>query len=393
MRKLASIQQIAEVAPIEGADAIERVRVQDWWCVSKRGEFKAGDLCVYFEIDSLLPMTEQFAFLANRGTRKSELEDGTIVEGYRLKTIKLRGQLSQGLALPISSFGEALRKTETNPDKLVWAKLPRPESPGVIKHTVVGVGDDVTSILGVHKYEKPMNAQLRGLARGNFPSFLRRSDQERCQNLRPEIWDAYEANDKFQVTVKLDGSSMTAFYVTDQGTERFGTEARFGVCSRNLELKESEDNAFWKMARQIDLEEKLKKFCEVEKVDCIAVQGELLAPNIQGNFEGVDRLRFFVYNMFDGDSGQFISPVTSKNICDSQLGLDYVPLVKWDTGMVTLRELFPNATQDTIVQELLDYADGPSALGGAYREGIVLKRTDGQFSFKVISNRYLVHEK
>lgn len=105
MRKLARIQQIAEVAPIEGADAIERVRVQDWWCVSKRGEFKAGDLCVYFEIDSLLPMTEQFAFLANRGTRKSELEDGTIVEGYRLKTIKLRGQLSQGLALPISSFG------------------------------------------------------------------------------------------------------------------------------------------------------------------------------------------------------------------------------------------------------------------------------------------------
>lgn len=240
MRKLVSIQKIAEKKPIEGADAIEAVRVQDWWCVSKMNEFSVGDLCVYFEIDSLLPMTETFAFLANRGTRKSELEDGTIVEGYRLKTIKLRGQLSQGLALPWTAFPSVFSRyddTISAGGKIIQSQHPltlKINTPDGI--TFIGPSHDVTELLGVHKYEPPMNAQLRGTARGNFPSFLRKSDQERCQTLRREIWDAYVAGDKFQVTVKLDGSSMTVFSIDEGQAEKWGTEARFGVCSRNLEI-------------------------------------------------------------------------------------------------------------------------------------------------------------
>lgn len=382
MRKLASIQQIADVQPIDGADAIVKVRVNDWWCVAKKDEFKVGDLCVYFEIDSLLPMTDTFAFLANRGTKKSELEDGTIVEGYRLKTIKLRGQLSQGLALPWTSFPDVFSRYPDTIDKagvVVQRQHPltlKINTPDGI--SFVGPSYDATELLGIHKYEKPMNAQLRGLARGNFPSFLRKSDQERCQNLRRQIWDAYVAEDEFQVTVKLDGSSMTAFKID----EKFG-DARFGVCSRNLELKETEDNAFWAVARQLKLEEML------EGDSNLMFQGELLAPNIQGNFEGVEKRELYIYNMFDVNTQEWMEPERTKNLC-VLYELKHVPILH---DSVTLRELFPNATQDTIIQDLLDYADGPSALGGKFREGVVFKRVDGQFSFKAISNSYLLKEK
>lgn len=355
MRKLASIQQIADVQPIVGADAIVKVRVNDWWCVAKVGEFKVGDLCVYHEIDCLLPMNDTYAFLAARGTSKSELEDGTIVEGYRLKTIKLRGQLSQGLALPVSILGEHDGEVE--------------------------LGTDVTEVLSIHKYERPMNAQLRGVARGNFPSFLRKSDQERCQNLRKEIWDAYLAGDEFQVTVKLDGSSMTMFNIEGDFATAYQTEPRIGVCSRNLELKETEENAFWKMARNYKE--------ELEGLGTGALQGELISPSIQGNFEGVDKPLFLVYNVYNISKQCFAPPYWTEAFCDAS-GFKHVPVLH---SKIKLVDLFPDATQDTIIQKLLDYAEGPSSFGGKYREGVVFKRIDGKFSFKAISNRYLISEK
>lgn len=369
MRKLASIQQIAEICPIPDADAIEAVRVNDWWCVAKKGEFALNGLCVYHEIDSLLPIGGVYDFLASRGTRKSELEDGTIVEGYRLRTIRLKKQLSQGLALPISSFavdGPSGNSLSFN-----------------VNTGVIGVGDDVTEILGVHKYELPMNAQLRGTARGNFPSFARKSDQERCQNIRREVWDAYVAGDEFQVTVKLDGSSMTTFKIGEALAEKYGTEPRFGVCSRNLELKETEGNAFWELARRDNIENK------IDSIFNVVVQGELISPTVQGNFEGVSRPDFYVYNIFDIEQQAWLQPVKTRAICQTW-GLNHVPILH---EQITLKDLFPDATQDTIIQQLLDYADGPSAFGGKFREGIVFKRMDGKFSFKAISNKYLLKEK
>lgn len=377
MRKLASIQKIAELYPIEGADLIEVARVNDWKLVVKKGEFKVGDYCAYFEIDSLLPMTPAFEFLASRGTSKSELEDGSIVEGYRLKTIKLRKQVSQGLALPWKTFYENL---------LGWNDIYE--------------GLDVTELLGVHKYEKPMPAQLAGMARGNFPSFIRKTDQERCQNIRREIWEAYTADARFEVTYKLDGSSMTAFVIDDVLAESLGTEPRFGVCSRNLELKETEGNAFWSVARSEDLEAKIRLFIAFTRSQGanefpnrdwsgLVIQGELLAPNIQSNFEGVTKPEFHVYSMFDIENQYHLSPLVARMIAE-QYGLRYVPVLHKHT---TLRDLFPDATIDTIIPLLLEYAEGDSGLNGKYREGIVFKRTDGLFSFKAISNRYLLKEK
>ena len=360
MRKLASIQQIAEIRPIEGADAIEAVRINDWWCVAKKGEFTLNALCVYHEIDSLLPIGGVYDFLAARGTRKSELEDGTIVEGYRLRTIRLKGQLSQGLALPISILPEEFADTYF-------------------------IGHDITANLGIFKYELPMNASLRGTARGNFPSFARKSDQERCQNIRREVWDAYVAEDVFQVTVKLDGSSMTTFKIGEVLAEQYGTEPRFGVCSRNLELKETEGNAFWDVARRDGFE---NKFGLLDLMDTV-VQGELISPTIQGNFEGVNRPDFYVYNIFDIKEQNWVEPNTARFLAEGN-GFKYVPVLY---EQITLKDLFPEATQDTIIQQLLDYADGPSAFGGKLREGAVFKRVDGKFSFKAISNNYLLKSK
>lgn len=398
MRKLASIQQIAEIRPIEGADAIEAVRVNDWWCVAKKGEFTLNDLCVYHEIDSLLPMGGVYDFLAARGTRKSELEDGTIVEGYRLRTIRLKGQLSQGLALPMSSFEifkkiapESCHSASTLVGKYYWMDL---SSPPVQAMMILSVSDNVTELLGVHKYELPMNASLRGTARGNFPSFARKSDQERCQNIRREVWDAYVAGDEFQVTVKLDGSSMTTGVIVGPSAELYGTEPRFFVCSRNLELKETEGNAFWDIARRDDMENKIRMYIDKCSeigldLDGLVFQGELISPSIQQNFEGVNRPDFFVYNMFDIENQEWFVPLATRDIA-GVLGMKHVPILH---DHIALKDLFPDATQDTIIQQLLDYADGPSAFGGKFREGVVFKRVDGKFSFKAISNKYLLKEK
>lgn len=356
-RKLASIQLIAEVRDIEGADKICAYRINDWWVVDQKHRYFVGEHTIYHEVDCLLPIGGAYDFLAARGTKKSELEDGTIVEGYRLRTIKLKGQVSQGLIMPVSNLGEHDGDVE--------------------------IGTDVTKVLGIHKYERPLHASLRGTARGNFPSFLRKSDQERCQNLRRQIWDAYVNDDEFQVSVKLDGSSMTVFKTNEEIAEKWGTEARFGVCSRNLELVETEGNAFWSIARRDELEDK------ITSVFHVALQGELISPTIQGNFEGVDRPDFYVYNVWDIEEGKFLPPQKAVEIC-RVWGVKHVPVLH---ERVTLCKLFPTATEDTIVQMLLDYADGPSSFGGKFREGVVFKRYDGQFSFKAISNKYLLKEK
>ena len=354
MRKLASIQVVQEIRPIEGADAIESIRVQDWWVVSKKGEFKVGDRCCYMEIDSLLPMIPQFDFMASRGTKKVTLDDGKTVEGYRLKTAKLRGSLSQGMVINMDVVQEIAGRSD------------------------FFEGDDMTEIIGIHKFENPVPACLSGLAKGTFPTMLGpKSDQERAQNLRRSIWDAYQADHAFQVTVKLDGSSATYFKLTEDTARKFGTEARFGVCSRNLELKESEGNAFWAMAKELDLARRIP--------DDIMVQGELVAPNIQANFEGVTKPMLFIYNAWDIKNQKRVSPQVTATLCEL-MGIHHVPVLH---RSVCLRQLFPEATQDTIVNDLLKFAEGPSGLNGKTREGLVFKSLDGEFQFKAISNLYL----
>lgn len=336
-RKLASIKKINNIQPIEGADMIELAVVDGWKVVvAKNVGHKIGDMVIYCEIDSFLPIKEEFEFLRKSSYRK--LVDGT--EGFRLKTIKLRGQISQGLILPMS----------------------------VIEYTNVGfeVGMDVTNLLGVTKYEPPIPAELSGKVKGLFPSFLRKTDEERIQNLTKEYEEYKSLGRKFYVTEKLDGSSATFYY----------KDGVFGVCSRNLELLETEDNTFWKVARELDLENKMKDF----GVN-ISLQGELIGEGIQGNPYKIKGQTVKFFNLFDIDL-QVYHSLAHLDRALGIMGLKMVPIVD---------EFFK--LPETI-ETLLKYADNKSILNPKFdREGVVIRNLDRTISFKVISNKFLLNEK
>lgn len=339
MRKLVTIRAIKEVVPIEGADAIELVKIDGWQCVAKKGEFQPEDYCVYFEVDSFLPESDnRFSFMAGRGLQTNG--DGS--KGYRLRTIKLRGQLSQGLALPVTEFGDLVA------------------SP---------TDEDLAELINVKKWEPALPPQLAGQAKGTFPSFIKKTDQERIQNMPWVIEDTMQ----WMVTQKLDGSSMTVFF----------NNGEFGVCSRNLELKETEGNTFWTVANHYGLREKL-----TDLGMNIALQGELVGPGIQGNPHGLPQHDFYLFNIWLIDEQRYATPFEQFDILhEYQLhAIEEVPTVK--------EVFFMNEIGS--VEDLLKMAEEtPDALNRKNKapEGFVFHREDGAMSFKVISNKYLIKEK
>ena len=337
-RKLASIRKVSSIQPIEGADSIEIAVVDGWKVVTKKGEYVPGSLCIYCEIDSFLPIKEEFEFL-----RKSSYKKMGDQEGFRLKTIRLRGQLSQGLILPISVV--PIAQFATGHD------LPE--------------GLDVTEMLGIVKYEPPIPAELSGKVKGGFPSFLRKTDEERIQNLVKE-YEEYKltSEHQFYMTEKLDGSSAT-FYMN---------EGEFGVCSRNLELLETEGNTFWKVARELDLENKFK----IKGNICL--QGELIGEGIQGNPYKIKGQTVRFFTGFDIDKYQRIS-FPELVVMLSDMGLQYVPILNQELGFV-----LPETVED-----MLKYAEAKSVLNDkTEREGVVVRSMDGTISFKAISNVFLL---
>lgn len=321
MRKLATIRIVKEIKPIEGADFIELVLIDGWQCIAKKGAFNQGDKCVYFEIDSFLPIEPQYEFL-----RKSSFKKMGDKEGFRLKTIKLRGQLSQGLALPLSEID--------------------------YDFSLVTEGADLTEILGVVKYEKPIPAQLQGTVKRYFPSFLKKTDQERVQNIEPETIKGH-----WLATEKLDGTSFTCYLY----------QGEFGVCSRNLELVESEDNLYWKIARELDLELTLK--------DGYAIQGEIIGPGVQGNPYKLTKHELYIFHIFDINKQAYLPMYQVPGALD---GLKTVP---WVDSYVNLEEMS--------TEEILKYAEGKSILNSeTEREGIVFYQEAR--SFKAISNKFLL---
>jgi len=335
MRKMASIRKIAAIGPIEGADAIEVATVGGWKVVIKKGEFAVGDLAVYCEIDSWIPNV--LAPFLSKGKEPREFNG---VKGERLRTVKLRGQLSQGLLLP-------------------W--------------TVGGEGDDMTELLGIQKWEMAVPAQLAGQVKGNFPSQIPKTDQERVQNLVAEVTSAIVAGMRFEVTEKLEGSSMTCYLINGE----------FGVCSRNMDLKRDEGNTFWATAIAEDIEAKMR-----EIGDGFAVQGELIGPGIQGNIYKMSKHEFRVFDVYDVMAGDYMRPDERRGLVQ-MMGLKHVPV------MAARADLY-----DTLglkdVEDILKFADGKSVMGditGPWREGLVFKQADGGMTFKAISNKYLLGEK
>jgi RNA ligase (TIGR02306 family) len=335
MRKLATIRKIDNIEPIAGADAIECAVIGGWRVVIKKNEYAVGDLAVYFEIDSWIP-TELAPFLS-KGKEPREFEG---IKGERLRTVKLRGQLSQGLLLNLDHA-------------IPWTNSYQ-------------LDEDVSEVLGIIKWERPMNAQLAGMAKGNFPSLIPKTDQERVQNLKNEINAAIEAGLEFEVTEKLEGSSMTAYMI----------DGEFGVCSRNMDLKQDENNSFWQVAINDNIELKIRSL----DMDNIAIQGELVGPGIQGNIYNLSKHEFYVFDVYDIKGGCYLNPKDREAII-ARIGLKHVPVIwhKWKLAPV-----------DAIIAQ----ADASSFLNkNQAREGIVFKQIDGGMTFKAISNKYLMGEK
>lgn len=330
---MATVRRIDELNPIEGADKIEVATVGGWKVVCQKGLYNVGDLAVYCEIDSFIP-TAIAPFLTKEGHYPKTYEG---VEGERLRTVKLRGQISQGLLLPFD----------------------------VLRNAVVPLGadDDVSELLGIVKYEPPVSAQLAGVAKGNFPSQIPKTDQERCQNLKREI--AAAVGNSFEVTEKLDGSSMTVYLL----------DGEFGVCSRNLNLKESEGNTFWRVARELDLENKMHAMG-----DNLAIQGELIGEGIQKNPYNIKGQEFHVYDIYDVNKGDYLGPNQVQGFC-YLASLKHVPVI--DAACIL--------SETDTVDRLLELAEGKSILNSkTEREGLVFKSNNGGFTFKAISNTFLL---
>lgn len=328
MRKLVTIEEIKEIKPIEGADMIEVVRVRDWWVVSKKGEFNVSDACLYFEIDSFLPIKPQYEFLLRGSAPKKMLVDGVKKEGIRLKTIRLRGQLSQGLVLPLPDgiFGE--------------------------------IGTDVSELLEVIKYEAPIPPELSGKVKGNFPGFIPKTDEERIQNMSDILTGFYASE-------KLDGTSVT-FYKKD---------GVFGVCSRNLELLEGETTQ-WKKAKEIDLHNKLP--------DNFAIQCELIGEGIQKNPLKINGHEVFAFNVYNIQAGIYLNYTDFVGFCTS-LGIKTVPIVSDNFSLPkSVSELLEIAEGKSLLNNESERE------GIVIRPKIEMQYKGSRLSFKAISNKYLL---
>lgn len=356
-RKLVTVRRVTDINPIPGADSIECLTIDGWKVVSQKGNYNVNDFAVYFEIDSFLPDgDERWQDLVDKQPREFEGK-----KGHRLRTIKLRGQVSQGFSIPLRKFPEIMATIHVTGDS-EWTRC-------VMEQTK---DKDYAELLGVVKWEPPIPAELQGLVKGLFPSFISKTDQERIQNL-PTVVDDNEA--EYEATTKLDGSSMTV-YVKD---------SEVGVCSRNLELKieGNENNTLIKVAKESGLLTALQDY----PIN-IAVQGELMGPGIQGNRENLKQHKFFVFDIFSIDKGEYMAPADRRQIfdelassCNKDMFL-HVPVLETNFKIPT----------GTTVEDMLARAEGPS-ITHPIREGLVYKRVDGKFSFKTISNRFLLKEK
>lgn len=327
MRKLATIRTVTETRPIDGADLIELAVVDGWKCVTKKGEYAAGDAVIYCEIDSFLPVREEFEFL-----RKSSLKTMDDREGFRLRTVKLRGQISQGLLLDPSILGREY-----------------------------SLAEDVTEELGIVKYEAPIPACLDGDVVGGFPAFIAKTDEERIQNLASDF-DSYRDR-AFYVSEKIDGTSFTAFV----------KDGEFGVCGRNWQLAEDATNSHWRVVRALDLQARLERLGRF-----LAVQGQLVGPGIQKNRYGLKEPTVFVFNVYDIEASAYVEKSEMEAIC-RELDLSIVPPL----GEMTI----PDS-----LDAMLELAEGKSVLNPkTQREGLVWVSGSGddRVSFKTISNKFL----
>lgn len=339
MRKLASIQEVKSIEPIEGADRIELAHVLGWQCVVNKEQFQAGDLAVYFEIDSFLPVRKEFEFLRKNCFKTSDL----LGDGFKLKTQKFKGAISQGLLLPVSTFPEI-------------------QSPKI--------GDDVTELLDVRKWNVNERSTESGTIIGTLPDSIPHTDETRIQAM-PELLKEFAGLD-YYITTKLDGSSHSISL----------DENGFHVTGHNYEYK---DGTFYRLVEECGYRGKLETFAKRENLKSITVQGELCSPKIQGNRLKLDAPEWYVFTVIE--NGERVGQQEMIRVC-AALGLNHVPIEEVSND---LPAFYPD------VDALLKRAEGEYPKGGR-KEGIVIRPCEPVYSeaihdylsFKVINNKFLL---
>lgn len=378
MRKLASIKQISEIIPIEGRDKIVLAIVDGWSVIVKKDEFKVGDKCVYCEIDSVMPQKEEFEFLRSKN--------------FRIKTMKMAGVISQGICFPLSILPNKTVGSHSYIPMVVNSVLldtPRDEQ--------YELEEDVTEVLGITQYQATMDIEpnetplvkntkkypkflmrmkwFRNLvlpkkqAKG-FPNFISKTDETRIQNMPHILKDKRE----WVVTEKIDGQSGSFCLVRHKSIIPFLKDKfEYIVCSRNLRLWNKDNSSYWRVSDKYNIEKVLK--CIIGNKDWVAIQGECVAPNVQGNKYKVTEPDFYVFNIIYPDGR--LDSERAKDHCYA-VCLKFVPIL--DTNYIL---------PDT-VNEVLEYAHGQSKLYDTLREGLVFRSKDGKQSFKAVDPLFLL---
>lgn len=367
MRSLARIERISKLTPIPNSDNIEVAKVLGWDIVVKRGEFKSGDEAVYIEIDTLLPKDNPiFSFMEKYN--------------WRVKTVKIRGQISQGLLLPISkfnfkeSFGLGqdltnilnLSKYESDDDLLIEEKSKKSNK-------------FVTFLFDFYIIRKMVLPFIKKETKDSYPYWITKTDEERIQNCFNRLH--YHLNSRinnkiFEVTEKLEGTSCTFFIKWNDKRSFFGNKYIFGVCSRNQWIKTPNNSHYWKMARKYNLEKVLSSRKNHEN---IVIQGEIVGPGVQKNIYKLNENRFYVFTVIINGTH-----LTYKEMIDfcKDTGLAIVPLVNDSYE-------FPDDVKD-----IVQYSIGKSLIAkDVDREGLVFRKFDymkNKTSFKSINPEYLL---
>jgi len=333
MRSLVTIQNVKSISPIPDSDFLELAHIMGWQCVAKKGEFKEGDLGVYFEVDSFLPVDERYEFL--RGSSFRDNADNG--QGFRIKTMRMRGQLSQGLLLPLNNF---------------------PELAGC------NAGDDVTEKLNVKKWYIPETANAGGTIIGERPHGIPASDEIRIQSAL-ELLD--ELNGRpYYITTKMDGTSGIVYYI----------DGKIGCCSRNKEIKDELDALYWLPVYKYGLKEKFPKLNRN-----IVLTGEICGPGIQKNKLRLTEIEWYVFDVKDADANRYLPYDDAVKLCE-ELGLKTVPLEERGDAF--------NYSLETLLEK--SRGKYPSGLD---KEGIVVRLSafPKAVSFKVLNNDALLKEK
>ena len=344
MRKLASIQIIDRIESIPGADRIELVKVLGWQCVANKGQFQEGDKCIYYEVDSFLPLKREYEFLRSSSFRHNEL----LGNGYRLKTMRFRGEISQGLVQPLNG--------------LVGLDTP--------------LGTDVTELLGVREWVIPESVSSSGTIIGDLPRTIHKTDETRIQ-AQPELLEEFKGV-PYYITTKIDGSSHSI---------SIDNEDKFQVTGHNYEYKDDGKSTFYEFVKKHDFEKFLRSEKQKNGWNSVTVQGEWAGAGIQNNRLQLKEPHWYIFTV----------DINNRR-------------VSWDK-IVEIAEALKATTvpEEERGDDLLEkYPDIPSLLERSNEnrchiypgnpEGIVIrplepqysKTLSGSLSMKVLNNKYLL---